>query len=132
MNDIRSCIFFVGVVVVSRKLPTQSEQYNIISKATYTMYLRAEYGPKETPTPTYIWWYKNYEDNTPIVKTNTVITYNDQGQPVETANVKYVFGYGSFASEKCHHSVAMGLNPLLTIASRRIIRFLYCSSVIPL
>ena len=34
--------------------------YTKIRKATYTIQLRAEYGDKENPTPTHLWWYPNY------------------------------------------------------------------------
>ena len=48
-----------------------------------------------------------------------------------TGNVKYVSGYGSFMSEKCHHSVVIALKPWFVIAFLSIIRLAYCSSVIP-
>ena len=53
--------------------PTQSDVYNIISKADYSMYLRAEYGPKETAKPTHIDWYQNYEDGKDIGDDHTAI-----------------------------------------------------------
>ena len=30
---------------------------------TYTVQLRAEYGPSDAPTPTHIWWFPNYSEN---------------------------------------------------------------------
>ena len=43
-----------------------------IKKATYTVQLKAVYGPKEASTPTHIWWYSNFGNNE-VIKKNTVI-----------------------------------------------------------
>ncbi|QTE69324.1 Cna B-type domain-containing protein [Clostridiales bacterium] len=40
-------------------------------KYIYTVQLRAEYGPKDSPTPTHIWWYSNFGSNE-VVKGNTI------------------------------------------------------------
>lgn len=47
----------------------------------------------------------------------------------DTGNSKYVSGYGSSLSVKCHHSQSIGSKPFLTITLCSFIRFSNCSSV---
>ena len=53
----------------------------------YTVKLRAEYGDKEAPTPTHVWWYQNFGSDTEnkenVVKTNSVVDgYDAEGEPI--------------------------------------------------
>ena len=49
---------------------------------TYTVHLRAEYGDKDAPTPTHIYWYANNGTGY-VVKTNTAVVGNTTEENVE-------------------------------------------------
>lgn len=47
-----------------------------VKKHKYTIQLKAVYGPKTPATPTHIWWYPNFGNNTPV-KTNDMTATTD-------------------------------------------------------
>ena len=59
---------------------------------TYTVQLRASYGTKETPTPTYINWYRNW---TAVDTTTTGLLHNDADLQINEAVTIYTLGDGA-------------------------------------
>ena len=48
-------------IVIINSHTDEASGKEVIDEATYTLQLRAEYGPKEVETPTHIYWYANNE-----------------------------------------------------------------------
>ena len=66
--------------VLKSSAKVEVTEYNTdgtIKTATYTVQVRAEYGPKEIPTPTHLTWYDNFTEN-PVDNTNYFTDYDLQ------------------------------------------------------
>ena len=86
----------------------EDEDGNVV-KATYTVQLRAEYGPAETPVDTHIDWYQNYTTtDTTKIKEDKDLQINEA---VDICDAPSRDGYVFMGWAKAAHSVTGSDNP---------------------